>query len=117
MNSLVALLVLASIHPVQVGIPNRQPQLAAANGVVALVFGSGHSVMFAQSNDNGQTFSKPVSIADPAVLALGRHRGPRIVFSGKTVLVSAVGGAPLATGEHAHGLPADGNLMVWRSID
>ena len=116
MTSSIALLVLASIHPVQVGIPNRQPQLAAANGVVALVFGSGHSVMFSQSKD-GQTFSKPVPIAEPAVLALGRHRGPRIVFSGKAMLVSAVGGASLATGEHARGLPADGDLLVWRSAD
>jgi hypothetical protein len=117
MNPLVALLVLASIRPVQVGVPNRQPQLAAGNGVVTLVFGSGHFVMFARSDNNGQTFSKPVAIAAPAVLALGRHRGPRIVFSGKAMIISAVGGASLATGEHAHGLPADGNLMVWRSID
>jgi hypothetical protein len=33
------------------------------------------------------------------------------------MLVSAVGGASLATGEHAHGLPADGDLLVWRSVD
>ena len=119
MNSVVALLLLAwaSIPPVKVETPHRQPQLAAANGVAALVFGSGHSVMFSQSKDTGRTFSKPAPIAESAVLALGRHRGPRIVFSGKTMLVSAVGGASLATGEHAHGLPADGDLLVWRSTD
>jgi hypothetical protein len=73
--------------------------------------------MFARSKDGGQTFSKPVAIAEPPVLALGRHRGPRIVFSGDAMVVSAVGGDALATGQHAHGLPSDGNLLAWRSTD
>ena len=38
--------------------PNRQPQLAAATGTVALVFGSGHSILIAQSHDNGSSFSR-----------------------------------------------------------
>jgi len=112
-----ALLLTTGIPAATDGMPNRQPELAAGNGIVALVFGSGHAVMFARSNDGGRTFSKAVAIAEPPVLALGRHRGPRIVFAGKAIVVSAVGGEALAAGEHAHGLPSDGNLLAWRSTD
>src|SRR5262249_15060624 len=86
-------------------------------GTVAMVFGRGHSVMFAQSADSGRTFSKPVAVNRTPVLALGRHRGPRIVFAGGAMVVSAVAGTALATGEHAHGLPSDGDLLTWRSTD
>ena len=112
-----ALLLTAGIPAAMDGVPNRQPELAAGNGIVAMVFGSGHAVMFARSNDGGQTFSKAVAIAEPRVLALGRHRGPRIVFAGQTMVVSAVAGEALATGQHAHGLPSNGNLLAWRSTD
>lgn len=117
MLMLFALVVSTGIPPAVEGTPNRQPQLAAGKGIVALAFSSGHSVMFARSKDNGRTFSKPIAIAEPPVVAVGRHRGPRIVFSGDTIVVSAVGGAALATGQHAHGLPSDGNLLAWRSTD
>src|SRR5262245_49407383 len=83
--------------------PNRQPQLAAGNGIVAMVFGNGQSILFAKSTDNGATFSKPVAIAELPVLPLTRHRGPRVAFAGKTLLVSAIGGEKLANGPHAHG--------------
>jgi len=112
-----ALLLTTGIPVVTDGLPNRQPQLAAANGTVALVFGSGHAVMFARSNDGGRSFSKAVTIAEPPGLALGRHRGPRIVFAGETMVVSAVGGEGPATGEHATGLPSNGSLLAWRSTD
>ena len=39
--------------------PNRQPQLAAANGTVALVFGSGETIWLARSLDNGRNFAAP----------------------------------------------------------
>jgi hypothetical protein len=96
---------------------DREPQLAAANGEVALVFGRGHNIMFSLSRDNGATFSKARTIAELPVLPLSRHRGPRVAFAGKTILVSAAGGTKPAAGEHAHGLPSDGNLYVWRSVD
>jgi len=118
MTSLITLFLLLNIPPVSESAPNRQPQLAASQSVVALVFGSGNSVMFAQSKDDGATFSKPVAIAAVPILALGRHRGPRIVFSGKTMLVSAIGSPVLAApGEHTHGGLAEGDLLLWRSID
>src|SRR5581483_49651 len=106
-----------NIRPLSESAPNRQPQLAAANGQVGMVFGSGGSILFAQSKDNGETFSAPVRVATLPVLALGHHRGPRIAFAGKTILISAVSGQTPATDEHAHGLAADGDLLLWRSTD
>ncbi len=97
--------------------PDRQPQLAANGHMVAMVYGNGHSILLRRSADYGRTFSPPVLVAQGAVLALGRHRGPRILFSGQTMIVSAVSGATEATGPHAHGLPADGDLLTWRSTD
>lgn len=38
-----------SIQPVQEGAPLRQPQLAAANGMVAMTCGAGPSIYFASS--------------------------------------------------------------------
>ena len=110
-------LALTVIPPVSTDAPNRQPQLASSGKLVALVYGSGHSILFARSTDGGTTFSKPVPVAELPVLALGRHRGPRVLFAGKTILVSAIAGASLATGPHAHGLPSDGDLLLWRSTD
>ena len=40
-----------------------------------------------------------------------------MTISGDAILVSAVLGKSLATGPHAHGLPADGDLVTWRSTD
>jgi hypothetical protein len=82
-----------------------------------MVFGSGKSVYFTASSDRGLTFAKPVEIASVPLLALGRHRGPRVAYSGKTLLVSAIGGSTPATGPHAHGLSTDGDLLLWRSTD
>jgi hypothetical protein len=105
------------IGPVSATAPNRQPQIAAASGKVFLAFGNGHSIWISQSNDEGRSFSTPGKVAELPVLALGRHRGPRVVVIGKTIVVSAVGGSTVAAGAHSHGLPSDGNLLAWRSTD
>jgi len=84
--------------------PNRQPQLAAGNGIVAMVFGSGDGIWLVQSADNGPSFGSPAKIADLPKLMLGRHRGPRVTLSGKAMVVSAVGSEA-------------GDLMAWRSTD
>lgn len=97
--------------------PYRQPQLAAGNGLVVLTFAEDHTIYFASSRDQGRTFSQPVKVADVPILAAGRHRGPRVVILKDAILISAVVGDTLSTGPHAHGLPADGNLNVWRSVD
>ena len=112
-----SLLLAMRLVPIDTAVPNRQPQLAASDGAVALVFGSGHTIWFSRSGDNGLNFSRPVPIAERPLLALGRHRGPRVVFSGNTIIVSAVVGSIPQVGEHAHGLPSDGDLVSWRSQD
>lgn len=107
----------ALIAPVQSGLPNRQPQLTAGNGFTALVFGSGNSIWFSRSLDRGRTFSAPTKVAQVPVLALGRHRGPRVAAAGDTIVISAVYGEAAVTGPHAHGLPENGDLVAWSSMD
>jgi hypothetical protein len=99
----VALLAL-HLQPVSPTTPNRQPQLASGNGTVAMVFGSGESIWFTGSGDNGRTWGKPAKVAELPKLLLGRHRGPRVNISGNTIVVSAISSDP-------------GDLLVWRSTD
>ena len=82
-----------------------------------VAFSSGNSIWLSDSHDNGRSFGSPIEVARVPVLAVGRHRGPHVVISGKTIIVSAVYGDTQATGPHAHGLPADGDLVAWRSTD
>lgn len=117
MHTLLALLFVTRIAPVSETVPSRQPQMAASGDTVAMVYASGRSILFAKSKDQGATFSKPSIIAEMPILPASRHRGPRVTFSGKTLVVTAIGGKTLATGPHAHGLPADGDLFAWRSTD
>ena len=101
---LLAALVALHLPAVSPTAPNRQPQLAAAGGTVALVFGSGEGIWLARSLDNGRNFSAPSKVADLPKMMLGRHRGPRVVISGNAIVVSAIASEP-------------GDLMVWRSTD
>jgi len=98
-----AMMFALSVGPVGTA-PNRQPQLAAGNGVVAMVFGSGESIWLARSLDNGRSFGAPAKVADLPKLMLGRHRGPRVAIAGKTMVVSAIGSEA-------------GDLVSWRSTD
>jgi len=101
---LLAALVALHLPAVSPTAPNRQPQLAAAGGTVALVFGSGEGIWLARSLDNGRNFSAPSKVAELPKMMLGRHRGPRVVISGNAIVVSAIASEP-------------GDLMVWRSTD
>src|SRR4051812_31410906 len=92
------------LAPVSASLPNRQPQVAAGNGIVALVFGSGESIWFARSNDEGATFSTPAKVADFPKLMLGRHRGPRVAIMRDSILVTAISSST-------------GDLNTWRSTD
>jgi hypothetical protein len=111
------LLLAIHIQPETNALPNRQPQLAAGHGQVALAYGTQHAIYFASSPDNGRTFSPPVKVAEVEALALGRHRGPRVTILKDAILVSAIVGEKVSTVPHAHGLPADGNITIWRSVD
>ena len=67
--ALVAALAL-NIGPVSTDVPNRQPQLAVADGKVYLVFGSGHSIWLTDSSDGGTTFSAASKVGElPAWLS------------------------------------------------
>ena len=106
-----------SISPPAGGTPYRAPQLAASSKLVALAFGSGHAIFVSTSKDLGATFSAPVKVTEAGVLPLGRHRGPRIALTKRAIVVTAVAGNTEATGPHAHGLPSDGDLFAWHSVD
>ena len=105
------------LGPVDPGAPARSPYLAANSTTVAVAFGGGKTIYFSASHDRGKTFSTPVKVADASVLPLSRHRGPHVAFSGNAIVVTAVAGERLEEGPHAHGLPSDGNLLAWRSLD
>lgn len=107
MNWMLSLSLVLNVGPVHTGVPNRQPQLSARPGMVAMVFGSGHSIWFSRSPDNGLNFSPPIRIAESAALSLGHHGGPRVAFSGKTLIVSAIVGSTAS----------ESNLTAWRSQD
>ncbi len=81
----------------------RQPQMAARESQVALVYGAGTAVYFASSSDAGHNFAPAIKVADLAGLMLGRHRGPRVSILPHAIVISAVG--------------AKGDLAVWRSAD
>jgi len=107
----------AHLGPMGPDAPAREPQIAANSSTVALAFGAGKAIYFSQSSDGGKTFSPPAKVADASILPLSRHRGPRVALSGNTIVVTAVAGNKPEDGPHAHGLPSDGDLFVWRSSD
>lgn len=100
---LLAALLALRLAPVSPDLPNRQPQFAAGNGVVALAFGSGDALWFTKSRDNGRTFAPPVKVGELPKLLLGRHRGPRLVISGTAMIVTAISSGT--------------DLFSWRSTD
>jgi hypothetical protein len=114
---LLAVALVADIGPMGPDAPAREPQMAVKGNTVALAFGAGKTIYFSSSADAGKTFSTPVRISEAAIVPLTRHRGPRIEFAGKMLVVTAVVGNTAAGGAHAHGLPSDGDLVAWRSAD
>jgi len=112
-----AVIALTQFAPTVADAPNREPRFAVSGHTVALAYGSGNGIYVATSLNDGRTFGKPVEVGTAPVVPLSRHRGPRIVFSKNTMVLTAVVGEKEATGTHAHGLPADGDLLAWRSTD
>ena len=97
--------------------PAREPQIAASASITAVAFGAGKAIYFSSSRDGGRTFTAPVKVAEAGIVPLTRHRGPRIALSGNAIVITAVVGSKPEEGGHAHGLPSDGDLRVWRSED
>jgi hypothetical protein len=101
MQTLLALWLAVHIAPDGAKLEYRQPELAANGKLVAVTFGAGNAIYFAASQDQGQTLSAPVKVAELPGLLLGRHRGPRIAISPSAIVISAVAG----------------DLKAWRSTD
>jgi hypothetical protein len=110
---------LLAVHlgPMAPDTPAREPQIAVSGSNVALAFGAGNAIYFGISHDSGKTFSESIKVGGAAVVPLSRHRGPRIAFAGRAIVITAVAGNTAAADAHAHGLPSDGDLIAWRSLD
>jgi hypothetical protein len=107
-----------NLGPMGPDAPAREPQLAASGSTVALTFGAGAAVYFTVSHDSGRTFSPPVKVEQAGNVLLTHHRGPRIVISGNTIVISAITSKAPSSAAHAtHGAGPDGDLFVWRSTD
>ena len=91
------------------GEPNRQPQLAVAGKQIAMTYGSGNAIYFTGSTDSGKTWGKPVLVSDHGKVSLGMRRGPRIAITREAMVIAAI------AGEQGRG--ADGDVVVWRSLD
>lgn len=107
----------ASLGPMGQDAPAREPQMVARGSHVFLTFGAGNSIYVSSSADSGKSFGAPIKVAEASILPLTRHRGPRIALSGTALVITAVSGKTAAQGAHAHGLPVDGDLLAWRSLD
>jgi hypothetical protein len=117
MTPLLLMTLAATLGPMGPDAPAHEPQMITHGSIVMMTFGAGKEVYFSASNNGGETFSAPVKVAEGAVLPLTRHRGPRIALSGGAIIITAVTGKTLSGGAHAHGLPSDGDLIAWRSVD
>ena len=87
----------------------KQVQLAASGNSVTATFTWQNKIMFSSSSDRGATWSEPVVVAEPGMVSSGRHRGPRVAFSGDALVISAI------VGQKGGG--KDGDLLTWRSTD
>lgn len=93
----------------------QQPQAVVDEaGTVHLVYGAGDTVFYCQSREAGTSeagtvWSKPVQAFQVPNQALGMRRGPRIAISGKSIVVTAIGGLK--------GKGRDGDVQAWRSSD
>lgn len=87
----------------------KQPQVAAGKQGTVISFGAGNAIYVAVSSDHGRSFRTPVKVAEPGVISLGRHRGPRVALASNAIVVSAIAGQK--------GRGDDGDVLAWRSTD
>ena len=88
----------------------KEPQAAVdSSGRIVVAFGSGDAVYSVVSAGGGRRFDAPVKVSEAGHLSLGMRRGPRVAFSGKNIVISAVYGRD--------GGGRDGELLAWHSAD
>src|SRR4051812_7507138 len=83
----------ATAAPIDIG-PGHEPSVTVdQQGHVFLAFARDKTIYFARSDDAGQTFAAPIRVTAPKTVALGGHRGPRIVSpkAGVIVITAIVG--------------------------
>ena len=86
----------------------HEPQAAVdAQGRVFVVYATPKLVSISVSSDSGATFGAPIAVGEIGKIAVGMRRGPRVVATANSVVVSAIGGA--------RGDGHDGDLVAWRS--
>ena len=104
-----ALLLAMRLTPQTPDAPLKQPQMAVQGDTIAMTYGARNAVYFVRSDDGGRTFSKAVKVAEAPYIALGMHRGPRIVsLRNNAIVISAITGGVRGK---------EGDLMSWRSTD
>lgn len=85
---LISIIPLLSIAQTLTG---KQPNLAIdPKGVVRMVYGSGSKIYCSTSTNKGETFSKPVLVADLPDMHLGSSRGPQIASSNSKSVIVAI---------------------------
>jgi len=104
-----AFLLAMNIVPDAPDVAYKQPQVAVVGQRAAIAFGAGNDIFCITSKDGGKTFTKPVKLPSGGVMSLGRHRGPRVAFSGSAIVISAISGKM--------GMGKDGDLLAYRSTD
>jgi BNR repeat-like domain len=86
----------------------KQPQACVdAKGVVHVTFGGGEQVYYC-SIEPDQSIQPSVAFRIPN-MSLGMRRGPRIAHSGKSIVITAIGGP--------QGKGRDGDVLAYRSFD
>ena len=80
-----------SIHAQTIIAPGEQPQITVdSKDLVRIVYGDKGKIFYATSNDKGETFSKPLLVAEVADMHLGMSRGPQLATSKDYSMVAAM---------------------------
>ncbi len=88
----------------------KQPQaFVSEDGSIDVVYTAGERIFVSSSTDGGASFGQASGEIECRNLSAGMRRGPRIVRSGKHLIVTAIGGQ--------QGNGRDGDLFAWHSAD
>ena len=109
MLTTLGLLLALKIVPPTTDVAFKQPQVASTGDMIGVAVGAGNDIYYSYSTNDGEMFSRPSKIETKGMMALGRHRGPRIAIQSGNVIISAVVGKK--------GGGQDGDIMAWRSSD
>ena len=89
------------------GMPKQPQAWISSDNVVHLAFGVGEQVYYARTEQS--SFASPQAAFRIPNMSLGMRRGPRIVATQHSIVVTAIGGA--------QGKGRDGEVLAYRSLD